>query len=299
MDDDDRADDDGAHPAGAEEAVAELARTTAQPYELIGRLAGGETGAHEVTGPAGERLVVKWEAEPASQRARRGGVAMAERLRVDAGWPVPRQRIITSENWLFVLQEFMPGATVEVIGHAMVDRLLELHDRRLGLARPGDEWRWPEVLVSTLTVGGRGYCQHEPLRGHDHRTAAVAARIEEVGRSIGPDDLPGGDIVHWDLHPGNILQEQGALSAIIDTDFATVGDAALDLVLLAVTSLGVACDSGVRSRLFAVAFDELAPVRRRAYVSHVLLRLLDWSIRRERTGEIEFWLARADELLDP
>jgi hypothetical protein len=34
-------------------------------------------------------------------------------------------------------------------------------------------------------------------------------------------------------------------------------------------------------------------------VSHVLLRLLDWSIRRERTGEIEFWLARADELLDP
>jgi len=61
----------------------------------------------------------------------------------------------------------------------------------------------------------------------------------------------------------------------------------------------VACDSGVRSRLFAVAFDELAPVRRRAYVSHVLLRLLDWSIRRERTGEIEFWLARADELLDP
>jgi hypothetical protein len=53
VDDDDRADDDGAHPAGAEEAVAELARTTAQPYELVGRLAGGETGAHEVTGRRG------------------------------------------------------------------------------------------------------------------------------------------------------------------------------------------------------------------------------------------------------
>jgi hypothetical protein len=282
----------------AEQAVALLAQTTGDRYRLIGRLTGGETGAHEVAGPAGERLVVKWDTDPSLQRARGDAVVLSERLRLDARWPVPGQRTVVGDGCLFVLQDFMPGVPVEVIGHAIVDRLLELHRHRLGLSRPGDRSRWPEVLITTLTVGGNGYCLHQSLRDHDERTARLLARIEDVGHGIGPHDLVGRDVVHWDLHPGNLLQEHGALSAVVDTDHAAVGDAAFDLVLLALGSLTVRCEKGVRSRLFAAAFDDIGELQRRAYLSHYFLRLLDWSIRRCREDEIEFWLGQAHQMLE-
>ena len=281
-----------------EQAVALLTRTTGDAYRLIGRLTGGETGAHEVAGPAGERLVVKWDTDPSSKRARRGGVVLSERLRLEARWPVPRQRTVVGDDCLFVLQDLMPGAPVEVIGHGIVDRILELHGNRLQLARPGDRSGWPGILITTLTVGGQGYCLHESLRGHDERTARLVARIEDVGHALGPDDLVGHDVVHWDLHPGNLLQEHGALSAVVDTDYATIGDAAFDLVLLALGSLTVRCERGVRGRLFAAAFDDLGELQRRAYLSHYFLRLLDWSIRRGGEDEIEFWLGQADHMLE-
>ena len=84
---------------------------------------------------------------------------------------------------------------------------------------------------------------------------------------------------------------------MVDTDFAMVGDAAFDLVMLALTSLPLTCESGVRSRLFAEAFDQLDDLRAQAYLGHLFVRLIDWPIRRNSPAEVEFWLARADELL--
>ena len=63
----------------------------------------------------------------------------------------------------------------------------------------------------------------------------------------------GRDIVHWDLHSGNLLISNGSLAAVVDTDFAVVGDASFDLVTLALTSLTIPCEPGVRTRLFASA----------------------------------------------
>ena len=89
----------------------------------------------------------------------------------------------------------------------------------------------------------------------------------------------------------------GALSAVVDTDFAIVGDAGLDLVMLALTSLNMECEPGVRSRLFAEAFNDLDELRAQAYLGHLFVRLIDWPIRRNSPKEVDFWLARADELL--
>lgn len=52
---------DSGSDLSAAEAVALLSRTTRRAYRLVGQLAGGETGAHEVIGPTGDRLVMKWE----------------------------------------------------------------------------------------------------------------------------------------------------------------------------------------------------------------------------------------------
>ena len=263
----------------------------------MGRLAGGETGAHEFTVGDGRRVVVKWDLDPSSQDARRRAVGLADRLRELAAWPVPRQRTIEADGYLFVIQELVAGAPVTVLTHSLVDALLELHARRVGLERPDDDSRWPEALVETLTIGGNGYCRHDSMRQYDNRTAELVEHIEQIGHAVRADDFAGGDVVHWDLHPGNLLEVGGQLVAVIDTDFVTTGDAGFDLATLAVTSLTIQCEDGVRKRVCGLGLDALHQSRRQAYVGHLLIRFLDWSIRKRRVDDIEFWLGHADRLL--
>lgn len=274
-----------------------LSAGTGSTYQLIRRLAGGETGAHEVRGPDGGRLVVKWELDRSSAAARRRAVGLTDRLRDAARWPVSRQSTVDVESCLFVIQDFQLGAPVTELSHDLVDRLLELHARRLGLARPEDGSLWPHPLIRTLTTGGAGYCRHETLHSYDRRTASLIEGIEGLGHGLDPDDLTAADVVHWDLHPGNLLQVGGELAAVVDTDFVTTGDAAFDLITMALTSLTHPCEAGVSDRLFTAAFGALSTPKRQAYVGHLLIRFLDWSIRRGRTAEVELWLAHAEGLL--
>jgi aminoglycoside phosphotransferase (APT) family kinase protein len=153
-------------------------------------------------------------------------------------------------------------------------------------------------LITTLTEGGQGYCLHDSLRGYDDRTAELLSRIERFGSSLKETELVAGDIVHWDLHPGNLLTGADGFSAIVDTDFAMVGDAAFDLVMLALTSRALPSEAGVQGRLDEAAFDQLEDIRKQAYLAHLFLRLLDWPIRRGSPNEIDFWLEQSEQLLD-
>jgi Phosphotransferase enzyme family len=281
----------------AEAAASILSQLTGKPFRHLRQLSGGETGAHQFLGPDGRLIVVKWDSTPDGRAVRGEAVVLSERLRSEAGWPVPAESVVDGENVSFILQEFMPGTPTTSIDHGLVDRLLDLHSRRLGLADPSDLGRWPENLITTLAVGGNGYCRHESFHGYDGRTQSLIERIELFGRSLRSEDFIGYDLVHWDLHPGNLLVDGSDLSAVVDTDFAIVGDAGFDLVMLALTSLSVKCDTGVQSRLFAEAFDHLDELRAQAYLGHLFVRLIDWPIRRNSPTEVEFWLAKADQLL--
>lgn len=282
---------------GPSEAVDLLSRLSGRPYLLVGRLRGGETGAHAVRDSAsGDTFVVKWEEDEPSKGLRREAVAFTGRLRDAAGWPVPGQRTVEGEGTLFVLQDLLPGQPIDEVTHGLVDQILDLHERRVGLARAEDPSHWPEALIETLVVGGRGYCRHDSLRSFDRRTADLVAAVEEFGRSVDPGDLTGGDYVHWDLHPGNLLGDGGGLSGVVDNDFVVVGDAAFDLVMLALTSVTVPCEPGVRTRLRRAAFEGLSDVRAQAYLGHLLVRVIDWPIRRGDRAAVEFWLEQADRL---
>ena len=200
---------------------------------------------------------------------------------------------------LFVSQEFMSGSEVTALTHEFVDDFFTIHETRMGLADGGDPLAWGRAQIEILTTGGRGYCLHEPLHAYDRRTRRVALRVEEIGRSLDPQQLQGTDIVHADMHPGNMLQIGGRLSAIVDLDYARIGDACFDLVFLAVSSLSIESDAGVRRRLFEAVRTSVEEPRRLAYVGNLVLRLLDWPIRKGRTAEVEFWLRQADRLLEP
>ncbi len=282
----------------AQLAATLLANETGEPYRLVGRMSGGETGAHKFIGPGDRPLVIKWDSRPEIRELRGEAVVLSERLRTSAAWPVPGTSVVDTREARFVIQEFMPGSPAEQLDHRLVDQLLELHSRRLGLARPEDPTHWPMALIRTLVQGGEGYCRHSSLRDYDDRTRSLVERVEAFGSTIDGRDLTGDDIVHWDLHPGNLLIDDGALAAVIDTDFTVVGDAAFDLVILAVTSLSLPCEPGVRTKLFASAFDTLDDLRAQVYLAHLFIRLIDWPIRRGQPDEVEFWLARVDALLE-
>jgi thiamine kinase-like enzyme len=278
-------------------AVSMLSRALDEEFTLIGSLAGGETGATAVQGSDGRRFVLKWELDPENQLRRREGVNLAERFRTAASWPCPEQQITEISGCLLVLQAFMPGENVDRLSHDLIDTLFEMDERRRGLATDEDQNRWARHMIEILIEGGNGYCLHQPLRDFDSRTRRVVERIEEIGRSLTPSDLLGSDVVHGDLHPGNLLQIDGRLSAVIDLDYTRVGDADFDLAMLALTSLGVHADAGVRRRLFDCGIKNLPDAKRNAYIGNLLLRFLDWPIRKSRPAEIEFWLVEADRLL--
>jgi thiamine kinase-like enzyme len=279
------------------EATARYANATAKTYELVGSLVGGETGATAIREVGEHKRVLKWESDPGNVALRLEALTLAERLRREAHWPVPRQHAIEDDGWLFVSQEFMPGETVTRLTHGLVDEVLSLHDRRMDLDAADESNRWGVEMITILVDGGKGYCLHEPLRTYDERTRRVVEQIEAIGAVLTPADLAGNDIVHADLHTGNLLQLNGQLSAVVDLDYARVGDAAFDLACLAVASLGVDADAGVRKRLFAHGIEALDGARRAAYVGNLLLRNLDWPIRKNRPNEIEFWLQQSDRLL--
>ena len=241
--------------------------------------------------------MLKWESDPANIASRLVAVALAERLRTEANWPVPRQHAVEDDGWLFVSQDFMRGETVTHLSHGVIDELFSLHARRVALVDADESGSWGADMIETLVNGGGDYCLHEPLRSYDERTRRVVERIEAIGRALTPADLDGRAIVHADLHPGNLLQVEGELSAVVDLDYARVGDAAFDLACIAVASLGVDVDPGVRKRCFEQGVETLDGRRRAAYIGNLLLRNLDWPIRKNRPSEVEFWLAQSDRLL--
>jgi len=279
-------------------AVEQFSKASGQELLLVRRLAGGETGAHEVRTPSGRRFVLKWETDPQTMAARRRGHELTQRLFHEAGWPVPHQRLLDTSRCLYILQEFMPGMSPRRLSHARVTELADIHERRRNLAVTDDTNAWGVGVIQTLTTGGNGYCLHESLRRYTPRTAALVARIEMFGRSLTPSELQGNDIVHWDLHPGNLLVRGDDRTGVIDTDFVTRGDASFDLVTLALASSEIECDTTVSERLWKWVERTTDEMRRQTYLAHLFVRFLDWPIRRRAHDEVNFWLEQADKLLD-
>lgn len=275
-------------------AAEALAAATGAPWQPVGRLAGGETGAHEVRRrDTGERAVLKFTADRDDGAARAAGAAVSERLRLEASWPVPAVAVHESRELVLVVQQFCPGSPAAAITAPVADQLVALHARRLGLAR-GAHSGWADMVIETLVDGGDGYCLHEPLRAAGGRSRQFIEAVEAVGRSLSAADLPPAtDLVHWDLHAGNLLVDAaGRLTAVIDTDYACEGDARFDLITVSISALESGDPSAPALLEFAgTGLDDAASA---AYYGHILLRWIDWGLRRGRHAEVERWWALID-----
>src|SRR5205809_614281 len=98
----DPVDDAHSPPISIEAAVSLLSEVTGERYHVIRPLTDGETGATEIEDATGERYVFKREVDPDNRARRHEGARLADRLRVEANWPSPEQRLVDTEACLLI-----------------------------------------------------------------------------------------------------------------------------------------------------------------------------------------------------
>jgi hypothetical protein len=277
--------------------VAALRTAGGPAVELVEPLEGGAVGAWVVRWPDGHEGVLTWFGDGLLEERPEalGEIAALMDLARGADVPVARYEAVVPMDGrgAAILQERMRGQPPEHVTPGLVDRLLELADRRRGLAAGSPFGARPMDLY--LTSSGPGYCVHETLRDFGPETAALLERVEEVGAA--GRVVAGDDVVHFDYHCGNVLVDPGrseAVTAILDWDGARVGTIACDLAVLAFDlswrSPG-RLQERVEARLVGIADHDLPDVW-----AHVGLRLVDWAIR-HHPNDVAHWVSVAGRFL--
>jgi hypothetical protein len=179
----------------------------------------------------------------------------------------------------------------------LADGQAGLADGQAGLAdaqaEPGDSrGDWPELLTRTLTHGGDGYCLRSTLAARPDLRDLLEI-VRRIGDSCGPAIPAGRDFVHFDFTLANLLTDGTAVTGVIDLNPPLLtGDRAFDLATL----LFYLYDHDdmrdvLRARLLEASSWQVV----RAYLAHMVLRQVDWSVRHHpqaRTTQHHLELAR-------
>ena len=258
--------------------------------ELLQRLPHGEnSGAHAVRTADGVDAVLKAAAtEP--------GEAWPEALVVGAlrtrGYPVPailRSGTISAVH--YELSELIDGTPLDQPTAAQLPAIRAVvgRQRAIGLGR-GD---WVEHMVTSVTDGCAGYCDHAAMQTYSEATRALLDRLRRLADACRDIEPAVDDAVHYDFSPYNILVRGDQITGVVDWDGARLGDAGFDLVTLAFYTY----DPAVRDALLAAASESSPPRAVELYAAHMVLRQVDWSIRHHGPAEVEWFMGLGDALL--
>jgi aminoglycoside phosphotransferase (APT) family kinase protein len=217
----------------------------------------------------------------AADRLRALNVVLA-RLR-DRGYPAPRFLAVGhAPGLVFWAQEHLPGSALDR-GQTEPDRaalarllpeLLRLNDAQAGLGT--GPRGWPDLITRTLTTGGDGYCLHATLQAR-RGTRDLLRVLRRVGDRCGPAIPAGDDFVHYDFTLANLLSDGAAITGVIDINPPVLaGDRAFDLATLLFYLYD---QDDIRDVLRTRLLDLADPRAARAYLAHMVLRQVDWSLR--------------------
>ena len=283
-------------PLNSQALVEAVAAAIGEALALTGTSASGEVGAAFVRRADGSEAVLSRARGAAELRRAAEGLEVA---RV-AGLPVPRYlQVVTLGEEVAVLQERLPGRPPDRVDDHLVEQLLAFIE---GLRKLLPDGVGPSSAQLYLTSSGPGYCVHESLAGYDERTRELLSWVRSVGHEDGTL-LPGSDLVHLDLHPGNILvDETETITGVVDWDAAGRGDARLGWVtLLFDLARGVSFDSRYADvgtgtiRRLEDQISGLGSGLLRQCWAHMSLRQVDWSLRHHTNEIVEHHLHVATE----
>jgi len=189
----------------------------------------------------------------------------------------PAARLLASgqvAGMTFWLQERLPGTVLDRVPGWLLPEVLRLNDAQAGL---GDgTCGLPELIAATLTVGGDGYCVHATLEARPDTRDLLAIVRQTADRCLAA--IPErGDFVHYDFTLANLLTSGAGICGVIDINPpALTGDRAFDLATL----LFYLYDrDGIRERLRGRALELTDWRALNAYLAHMVLRQVDWSLR--------------------
>jgi aminoglycoside phosphotransferase (APT) family kinase protein len=283
----------------AADLLAQLREAADAEIELVGSLPGGQVGAALVAWPDGRQgVLTQWgdAAEASWQRIERTAELLA--LAREAGVPAPRYDLVTRlPDRIAIVQERLPGAPPTRVDLALVEELVALAGRGAGLLADR-----PDIpgLALYLLRSGPGFCLHEPLVQYDERTRRLLDAVRRIG-AASAHRMAGDDLVHPDLHPGNVLVDRtGAVTGVVDWDGVGRGDHRFALVTLRFDLAAPGVDAQDRSARAAAARwldnridDLIEPATLRAYWAHMGLRMVDWAIRHHGPDDVDRWLTMA------
>jgi Ser/Thr protein kinase RdoA (MazF antagonist) len=208
--------------------------------------------------------------------------AVLARLR-EREYPAPRLRAVGHlPGLVYWVQQRLPGSPLDrgprgpglAALARLLPRLLALNDAQAGLAAGPRRWR--RLLTQTLTSGGDGYCLHSTLE------ASPVARdllpvLRRIGHRCAPAIPDGQDFVHYDFTTANLLSDGTAITGVIDINPPVLaGDRAFDLATLLFYHYD---HDDIRDVLRARLLNLTAPEAACAYLAHMVLRQVDWSLR--------------------
>ena len=271
-------------------------RAAGQHHGLVlldgGPCPGGEIGARYAQGARGETYVYKCLDQHSLDWATEM-VGRVERLRAN-GYPASRYLApLELDGSVVLLQEKAEGGWSDLVDDRCLERVLSISDRQAGLGTPGTGWS--DFIASTLTEGADGYCLHDTLFDYGGEAKTILEWVRAVGHE--GTVLPQNDLVHFDFHHRNILQADGADFTIIDLEGCQPGDRAFDLVAFSLWLDNAQAPRFAEQAVWEKAANITEPAHLRAYVAHMVLRRVDWTIRLHPT-EVEQSLSVSRRFID-
>jgi aminoglycoside phosphotransferase (APT) family kinase protein len=252
-------------------------------FVLDGRLPGGrQDGAFALAEPDGRRAVLKQLFAPRA-------VPIIHRLHA-VGYPTPDvlYQGTASDGTDYLIQEYVAGTPIHSLTEAYLDQLFALNDRQADLnpqpeANMLESWSGyvQEVVFARSSVWVRALGNHSPA------TASLLSALRQATLPYAATRLPNTDVVHGDLHSGNIIVEHGRITGVIDMDYAGYGTRAIDLASLLHTLDSESYAPIVRQRLRARLIDRFGPAVYAICMAYRAIVLLEWAIRHGSPGLVD------------
>lgn len=235
------------------------------------------------------------------EMARQRSVAIiTSRLR-SAGYPVAEYRHVGHiDGTTYTVQERLSGKplTGAFGGEGVAEilpQLLDLIDLQAGLGADLVS-TWPKLLIDTVLIGAQGWCEHETMRQHSPATSSLLDTLQALVEARRSSPCRTSDLVHGDFQFTNILGHGTQVSGIVDWSFAEPGDRAFDIATLFFYTFG---QPEARDLLWdrLVALAGLGPAT--IYLSHLILRQVEWSIRHGHDAQlVDRLLARSQQIVE-
>jgi Fusaric acid resistance protein-like/Phosphotransferase enzyme family len=242
----------------SERVLGYINRVHGTSYQLLSRLGGTDPSCvYLLDGTGGNRAVLKWCRDPATAAQAEQAASLIAAARA-AGWPVSAWLAsgATPSGFPYRILDYAPGAAPGRVTSALAAAVLPVIGSQAGLAPDGGpDWSAHDQAVVFANDGGHA----TTLASFSAQGAALVAAVRAWAEPFRSVTLAAGDLVHGHLVPGNVLLDDGRVTALTGAEGLGKGSRMHDVASLAVHALLWDGEQGALEALLGYAADQACP----------------------------------------